>query len=290
MSVLTAVAVITFFGACTHKKLKTNTETKSVNKDFLFGVTIDSIENLPATLHALKTLSHRPISRIVFDEQVSARAYQKAVMQIHQVSGVMAEVVDSQAVKKYSVKEYIQRTKEYYYALSPYVDIWEIGNEVNGEWLGKASVVSQKISGAFDFIKAQTKTTALTLYYNEGCTKYPDEEVFAWISKNIPSRLQNGLDYVFISYYEDDCNGLRPDWEKVFAKLAQFFPNSKLGFGEIGTTVSLQRKKEMINRYYGLRLSQERFVGGYFWWYFLTDMVPASKDLWPVLNASPQGN
>jgi hypothetical protein len=250
----------------------------------IYGVTIDSVANLSSITTALKNLSQKPTTRIVFDEGVSASYYLNATKQIHEVSYIMGEILDSFYVKNYSVSEYIKRTEEYYNLLSPYVDIWEVGNEINGEWLGNASDVAQKMTGAYDFIKSKGKVTALTLYYNEDCWMYPSEEMFTWANKNVPARMKTGLDYVLVSYYEQDCNGLRPDWEKVFAKLAEMFPNSKIGFGEIGTTESSEAKADMIERYYKMNISQERFIGGYFWWYFMQDMVPMTKPMWQVLN------
>jgi hypothetical protein len=44
-----------------------------------------------------------------------------------------------------------------------------------------------------------------------------------------------GLNYVFISWYPDQCAGEEPNWVVVYTKLAETFPNARVGFGEIGT-------------------------------------------------------
>lgn len=250
----------------------------------MYGVTIDSVANISDTVNSLKSLSQKPTTRIVFDEGMSASYYISPTQKIHNVSHVMGELLDSFYVKNVTPAQYLARTEEYYNTLHAYVDIWEIGNEINGEWLGNPTEVAQKMTSAFDFIKSKGKTTALTLYYNEDCWMYPSEEMFTWAKKNVPERMKSGLEYVFVSYYEDDCNGLRPNWEAVFAKLAEMFPNSKIGFGEIGTIKSQAAKTDMIERYYRMNISQERFIGGYFWWYFMQDMVPSTKPMWQVLN------
>lgn len=250
----------------------------------MYGVTIDSVANISDTVNSLKSLSQKPTTRIVFDEGMSASYYISPTQKIHNVSHVMGELLDSFYVKSVTPAQYLARTEEYYNTLHAYVDIWEIGNEINGEWLGNPTEVAQKMTSAFDFIKSKGKTTALTLYYNEDCWMYPSEEMFTWAKKNVPERMKSGLEYVFVSYYEDDCNGLRPNWEAVFAKLAEMFPNSKIGFGEIGTIKSQAAKTDMIERYYRMNISQERFIGGYFWWYFMQDMVPSTKPMWQVLN------
>lgn len=109
--------------------------------------------------------------------------------------------------------------------------------------------------------------------------------MFTWAAANIPLRMQQGLDYVLISYFEDDCNGAQPNWQAVFTKLHGMFPNSKIGFGEVGT-VNDPRKASYINRYYSMHIDVPNYVGGYFWWYFKEDMVPYTKILWPVINVA----
>ncbi len=249
----------------------------------IYGVTIDSIENLPAIIKSLKSLKPKPTTRIVFDETVEASNYVNAAKQIHEVSYIMGEILDSFYVKSISTDEYSSRTKEYLNALGSNVDIWEIGNEINGEWLGDTPTVVAKMNAAYSLVKAKEKTAALTLYYNEGCWEKKSNEMFTWAQKNISATMKLGLDYVFISYYEDDCNDLQPDWPQVFQKLAALFPNSKIGFGEVGTKHA-DRKKAYINRYYNMKINHPNFVGGYFWWYFSQDMVPSSKPLLKTLN------
>jgi hypothetical protein len=104
---------------------------------------------------------------------------------------------------------------------------------------------------------------------------------------NVPERMRRGLTYVLVSYYEDDCNGLQPDWSSIFPRLAQLFPTSKIGFGEAGTKRP-DHKAEYMQRYYGLRVAHPAYVGGVFWWYFRQDCVPANRPLWTVLNNALQ--
>jgi hypothetical protein len=175
--------------------------------------------------------------------------------------------------------------KDYVSTLKGHVDLWEIGNEVNGEWLGKSEDVVQKITSAYQQVNMIQGKTALTLYFNQDCWEKADHEMFTWTAKYVPEYIKNDLDYVLISYYEDDCNGLVPDWDPVFDRLGKMFPNSKLGFGEIGT-LKKNKKASLIQRYYGMNLEHPRFIGGYFWWYFYQDMIPSSSPLLKTLNDS----
>lgn len=266
--------------------------------DYLWGVTIDDVSDLDAIQLSLRKLSRRPTARIVFDELVPAGDYLEAAVTIHAVSGVMGELVDSMYVPLYTPAQYEQRAAEYLDALGPDVDIWEIGNEINGEWVcapdaeactpEQTAEVVQKITLAFDQVKQRGRPAALTLYYNEGCYSHPDNEVFTWAAANVPRALKEGLDYVFLSYYEDDCNGLQPDWPAVFQKLAAMFPDAKLGIGECGTAEP-SRKEAYLDRYYRMSIPEPRFVGGFFWWYFREDMVPHTAPLWSALDDAIAG-
>jgi hypothetical protein len=251
----------------------------------MYGVTIDSITNLSDIVASLKKLASKPTTRIVFDENTPASYYVTAAAQIHAVSFVMGEILDSFYMKDISTAAYGARTTEYMNALGNNVDIWEIGNEINGEWLGKTSDVVAKMTTAYNLVKAKGKKTELTLYYNEECWANSQNEMFTWAQNNVPAAMKQGLDYVLISYYEDDCNNLQPDWPQVFQKLANMFPNSKIGFGEVGTKYSA-KKAAYITRYYNMKINHPNYIGGYFWWYYFQDCVPYTKSLWNTMNTA----
>ena len=229
------------------------------------------------------TLPKRPTTRIVFDEFVDPAYYRTPAVRIGEVSYVMGELLDSSAMTQYSVDGFTQRVNQYLAALSDVVDIWEIGNEINGEWLGTNADVVAKMTNAYNIVQGQGKTTALTLYYNQGCWEKAQNEMFRWADANVPAYMKQGLNYVLVSYYEDDCNGLRPDWQPVFDRLHAMFPNARIGFGEVGTSRKA-KKAAYLTRYYGLRITTPGYVGGYFWWYFRQDMVPSTKALWTTLR------
>jgi hypothetical protein len=110
----------------------------------------------------------------------------------------------------------------------------------------------------------------------------------------VPADMRNGLDYVIVSYYETQCNNIRPTAATLttfFNQLHSLYPNAKLGFGEIGFPNKVGSNtagaKSMINYYYGLNISTPGYIGGYFWWYYYEDMLPyTTKPLWPTLNAA----
>jgi hypothetical protein len=230
--------------------------------------------------------------RVVFDEFVKASDYKPTVSRLHQKAYIMGELLDSYYMPQYSTAQYAARTTEYLNVLGQYVDVWEIGNEVNGEWLGSTSSVVAKISAAYDLVKGRGFKTALTLYYNEGCWERSANEMHAWI-KNIPERIRNGVDYLWVSYYEQDCNHRRltqSQWQSTFDRLKVSFPHSKLGFGEIGPNragVSEAVQRDFVTRYYSLRITTPGYVGGYFYWWGWSHLVKGT--LLPTFNAAIQG-
>ncbi|WP_316874543.1 hypothetical protein [Ralstonia edaphi] len=251
----------------------------------LYGVTVDAVDNMPAVVDALSHLSRTPTVRVVFDEGMDAPHYVGPVAAIRDVAYVMGELVDSSTLKQYTTPQLRERAAAYLHALGSNVDVWEIGNEINGDWTGTTRDVVDKTMAAYEVIKAGGGRTALTLYYNEGCAEQPSRAMFDWVQRNLPPRLRDGLDYVFISFYEDDCKIAPPDWNAVFARLGELFPHAALGFGEVGTRHAA-RKAALVAHYYGLAITHPRFVGGYFWWYFRQDMVPRSRPLWRSLDAA----
>jgi hypothetical protein len=254
-----------------------------VNK--VYGVTIDAVSNLKAILNSLNSHTMTPTTRIVFDEWIPATDYSNAVNRIHDVSFIMGEILDSYYMNQYSVPQYVSRTNEYLKVLGDKVDIWEIGNEINGEWLGNNDSVVAKMTQAYSIVKSHNKKAALTLYYNYNCWEHAQNEMFRWTLNNVPSNMKQGLDYVLVSYYEDDCNNYQPNWQRVFDSLHVIFPNSKLGIGECGTSYS-SLKRDYINRYYRMRITTRNYIGGYFWWYYKQDCVPNTKVLWNCIDSA----
>ena len=249
----------------------------------IWGVTIDDVDNLSSKVGSLSSHYQSPVVRIVFDEWQPATNYSQAVNAIDSVAYIMGELLDSYYFNQYSKAQWVARVNEYLNAFGNKVDLWEFANEINGEWLGNKDSVIAKIDTAFGILKAANKKTALTLYYNYNCWSNPNNEMFKWTVQNIPARIKSQVDYVLVSYYEDDCNNFQPNWQKVFDSLHTIFPNSKLGIGECGTT-NANKKKEYMTRYYSMNITTPGYIGGYFWWYYKQDCVPKTKALWTALD------
>ena len=134
-----------------------------------------------------------PTTRIVFDYGQAPSAYTSAVSRIEPVSYIMGELVDSSDMTRYTRQQYHDRTAQYLSALGNQVDIWEIGNEVNGKWTGEYSGVSAKIYDAWQQVHAAGKRTELTLWYDAGCGNGPSElDPIAFTNQHMPARSPSG--------------------------------------------------------------------------------------------------
>jgi hypothetical protein len=272
--------------------------------DFVWGVTATSVGNIAEITSALADLKSAfpnlkpdelpPVMvRVVFDPSKSKeefedtlRSYQTAVWEISKHAFVLGMVVDSYGWYPYVTPEsesstsghnnYPSRMKQFLEAMGDCVQVWEIGNEVNGEWTGWKSEpnkrepglpdmrdkIRRQITQAFKVVQkfnegapeASRKKTAITLLYNsEGsrnCYTIPEYEMFDWAGK-IDREVRENVNYVLLSYYEnqEDCPGLKQDaaaFIETFKHLAQedMFPKAKMGFGEVGYKASCPKNRK----------------------------------------------
>jgi hypothetical protein len=246
---------------------------------------VDEVTNLSQIVASLAHLPRRPLVRITFDPGVTPAGYARAVEEIGRVASVMGQPVDSSEFAGYTTASYVARFRTYLNAFKHKVALWEIGNEVNGNWLGPAKTVVAAIRGAYGVVRQAGGQTALTLTYEPGC----GSDMFAWAARNIAPAMREGLDYVLVSYYAEDCGNVQPTaarWTAVFRHLRQLFPRARLGFGEVGTGQGdkVAYKLATLNRCYRLRIGVPGYIGGCFWWYYAEDMVPYKDNvLWHAL-------
>jgi hypothetical protein len=208
---------------------------------------------------------------------------------------------------RYNPLTYRQRTRALYNQLNQDIDIWEVGNEINGNWLGIYAF--ENSLAAFDEISSKQGRTAMTFFYEgersdaKNCIPISGQDMISWIklkfqmqkdAKDRPAeteRMRLGLTYVFVSWYPDQCNDLEPQWTEIFDRLAMIFPNAKLGIGEIGPAkpqYGSDYEAKLINDYYSLAATYslpKNYIGGNFWWHFVAEMVPDNKTpLLEILN------
>jgi hypothetical protein len=257
----------------------------------IWGVTLDDVTHARALARSLGALPERPTARVVFDPGMKPSSYAGPLHRLHSVAAVMGQPVDSSETASYTVAGYRSRFAAYVTALPRAVDVWEIGNEVNGEWTGRSRDVVAKTLAAYRVVRAVHRPTALTLYDNPGCAEKASHRMFTWVRQQLPDALRNGPTYVLVSYYPNDCHGYWPSataWQRVFDRLHALFPHSRLGFGEAGTTrrsTTQAARAALLHRYDAVQVQGDRFVGGGFWWSFAEDGRAPSRPVWRALAA-----
>ncbi|QQR52680.1 hypothetical protein IPG36_00955 [bacterium] len=264
--------------------------------DPLYGVTADDVSNTAAIIASSQHFSHLPTTRIVFDENTTPSDYTTAVNALQPYTYLLGELSDSEYMAAQTVQQYHDRTASFLAAFGTKIDIWEIGNEVNGDWTGPYTDVAAKITDAYHQVAAAGKRSELTLWYNPGCAGSARElDPVSFANQYLPSDVKSGLTYVTNSYYETQCNNYRPTAAVVTTLMQQLhaiFPNSKLGFGEIGlpnpaTANTLSKAQDIANYYYSLNINLPYYIGGYFYWYYAEDALPyTTKPIWQTLNTA----
>lgn len=289
------IPFLLILSACTHGA-KTNdpnpeptpTATHSpylVDSSELFGVTIDSIDNLPAIVDALGRLPKRITARIVFDAQNSPAYYKDAVAKIGMVADILGQPSDSEYVKGLSLAAYKKRFQDYVAAF-PQIQMWETGNEINGDWLGTGVVA--KFEAAHDVVRGAGKKTVLVPYWNSKTCADSNGYWLDWLKKNMTAKLKSS-DYVLVSVYGWDCDGPEPTKAEItdfYTELGVMFPNAMLGIGEMGGSekYSVAKRAATIPYYYNMPKLHPRDVGFNGFWFFTPDAVPYTKSTWTKLN------
>ena len=292
--ILTGFAVVAFVIMISGSKPAQNNAGLNPSKP-IYGITVSDgwsgDDTLQLIVNAIKAMSVKPTVRIVMSERIAPKEYVNTFEKIHAVAYVLAQPVDSYYMNRFkSVDAYVQRFAESYEYLSPYVDIWEIANEINGEgWIGEdRQFNADKMYAAYKLIKEKNARTLLVSY--EVAPGSQEVSMLEWLEKYVPEDMKNGLDYMTVSYYEDDNGGYQPDWQGLFETLQTMFPNSLLGIAECGHKGTLEGKVAMIRHYHAMPKYVENYRGGYFWWYWVRDCVPhENNSVWEAIDAGMKG-
>ena len=270
--------------------------TKAEVSGPLYGVTVDRVARLGPVIDAIEKLPHPPTVRVVFTwngpTPVPPSRYRVAIRRLDHHARVMGELLDSSFEKRVPLARFTADVKDYVSTLGKAVSIWEIGNEVNGNWTGTYPAVEAKLVAAYDSVHAAGDTSALTLYANEygphHCGDGAGELTPVQFSERyVPAVVRDGVSYVLESFYPTGCRGLTtlPTVSTVAAemrRLHRLYPNARVGFGELGLPAAVSpekaaRVKQVMAWGYGLDPRLSYYVGGYFWWYAYEDCFTGKR-------------
>lgn len=286
------------------------------SKGNLYGITIENPQQIDKIVESIKNLSWKPTVRVVFQaEDSNPAAYVAYLQKLKPYANIMGEILDSEAMQSMPESVYQKRVNDYVGQLDGYVDIWEIGNEINGSWLGDSNLRARNVGYAYDAVRTKNKPTALTTWYDPPSCVDSTYEMIKWNKQYIPDRVKTGVTYALVSYYGSSCKAYSKQvsgaphtwddfehlstnqWTGVFQDLRSVYPNSKLGFGEVGyqndTTafegpnnpkMSDAEKVRLIKEYYGLKINLPGYIGGYFYWEGSQDLVPKGNPIWTGMN------
>jgi Domain of Unknown Function (DUF1080) len=253
----------------------------------VYGVTIDDIANISSVVSAAEAIPYMPTTRVYLDPTEPASYYKSALQQLAPHTYVMGEILDSSDMKSMTVSAEQTRVSNLLSSLGSTVDVWEVGNEVNGNWTGSYSTGAQMLVNTYNQVAADGYRSALTLYENswapnncgDGTSELTPQQ---YSSRYVPASVRDGIDYLLLSWYPTQCRGLSGNVpvSTITAEvqsLHTLYPNALIGFGELGlpnrTRSSSEAEAESIMAYYyGIAISEPYYIGGYFWWYWDEDL------------------
>lgn len=259
------------------------------------------IENELVKIDDLVSLFHRKHRwlRIVMGGEQFNQARIKAVVKFAAERDVkiLGQLFDSDSQAKLSLELFKERVNETLndpvFAL---VDAWEVGNEVNGRWLGGQIV--EKIEYAAAQVKKcfPNKPVWLTLYWY-GVQDEKESSLFNWIDNNITKDIGDNIDAITLSIYIDQ-QPLNFTWDMVMSHLAELFPGKEIMVGEMAFTDPTTDEfyiegnegwdndtgvaHYIVNRY-ASAFATPNSVGGGFWWFYDQEMVGKTA-LWHTLR------
>ena len=183
--------------------LEADGRQEGASRDRWWGVTVDRRDRYRDVISSIADLvDRRPGAayvRIVFDLGVGPEGYD-AIVQEAERQGVVVvgQVFDSAYMRHATVGEFEDRWRAYVDHF-PNIDIWEVGNEVNGGWLG--ADVAEKVAYAARYVKATdaTDTTVLTLFWQMGTADTPASSIFQWARDQISPALLADTDMIALS-------------------------------------------------------------------------------------------
>ncbi|GAC1401786.1 MAG: hypothetical protein NVSMB64_00540 [Candidatus Velthaea sp.] len=259
-----------------------------------WGVTFDDISSASAGLQSATNLFGRDgWVRIVFNRVESPNYYRAIIANAHRRGlHVLGQLLDSSDMAAVPLPAWQKRVRSYVDAL-PSVDAWEVGNEVNGSWLG--TDVSAKVSYGASYVKRHTHArTLVTLYWQLGESSSSDS-MFSWAAANLPDTA--AVDDIGISLYPED-HPMGEAFERVMTTLHARYPTQRLLVTELGYwSADLGHtwwwgsqfdpygagRNAVAALYQSAAFAYPYAGGGAFWWYYLEEAAPSSP-LWQELR------
>ncbi len=212
---------------------------------------------------------------------------------------VMGCVLDAtQWPKTLTPTLYAERVKNLVLHYRGKIASWEVGTELNGDWLGGASTpfapeqVSRIYAAGVDKVKELDPAleTVATLYAWEETAPDREHALSGWLAAAVKRGFGRGLDVVGLSIQPED-NPLGMGLERAFDAAAEALPRQKLLVSSLGYVEQEELKgywwlapddvdgarKDIALLYATASCAMPRSLCGGFWWQTLDQMLPPGR-------------
>lgn len=212
---------------------------------------------------------------------------------------IMGCVLDTaQWPRTLTPEAYAARTSNLVLHFSRLIRSWEVGSELNGDWLGGArqplgldAVFKIYTAGAAAVKKAEPSLeTVATLYWWDSTAPDYDHSLEGWLKRFVPEGFGKNLDVATVSLWPED-NPVGMAFERPFELLHEALPDKRLMLGSFGYVEREALKgywwldpadvdgarKDLVILYTAAACAMPRSLCGGFWWQTLEQMLPPGE-------------
>lgn len=212
---------------------------------------------------------------------------------------VMGCVLDSTQWPKTMTPElYAERTKNLVLHFRGKISSWEVGSELNGDWLGGVSApftteqVYRTYTAGVNKVKELDPglETVATLYAWEETAPDLEHALSEWVPKQVKRGFGRNLDVVGLSVQPEE-NPLGMGFERVFDATGDALPRQKLMISSLGYVEKEDvagywwlapddadgARKDIAILYTTASCAMPRSLCGGFWWQTLDQMLPPGR-------------
>jgi hypothetical protein len=212
---------------------------------------------------------------------------------------IMGTVLDTgQWPRTMTPQIYAERTKNLVLHYKNQIRSWEVGSEINGDWLGGVSAplsldqTYRIYSAGAAKVKEidESLETVATLYWWDGTAPDAAHSLFGWLKRYSREGFGRSVDVLSISLQPDD-NPVGMALETIFERTAAEVPAKSLMLGNLGYA-----QRDKLQGYWWLRpddigaaredllvfsttasCAMPSSLCGGFWWQTLEQMLPSKK-------------
>jgi hypothetical protein len=267
----------------TIRTLTTSGALRSPSEAVRRGVTFNSLAVTDQRwLDASAIVGHGGWVRVLLDLDEPIAEYRPIVERAHRNGlRVLGQMLDSSQMKRLDLAGWKTRVDALLDAY-PDMDGWEVGNEVNGNWLGPDVREKVAYAAARAKIVSPQARTMMTVLWNLG-EDVPEDSTFTWLA-TVPTSTLANIDDLGVSLYPED-HPLGIAFDRVFTTLHTTAPHaaivvSELGYGNDdlghtwwwGSPTAATSARRSVARFYDAASRAHPYSGGgTFWWYFLEE-------------------